>query len=392
QKLERFELKDEALENFLAEFTSRQLSDTAYAATEAVRFLGLLYGDQAPRRVHTTKGGITFHLRNEWRLNAILGDGPGKARDDHRHHAVDAVVTALTDAAKVKMLSDAAARARSEGRRQFASIKPPWDGFLDEVRQSISGIVVSHRVSRKVSGALHKETNYSPPRDRQGRRSEDGSYVHVRKPLAGLSKGKIGDIVDPVVRERVRAWREKPGADKHPFLITKDGGKNPIRKVRIKERASVIAVGQGPRRRYVKPGSNHHIEILECKDRRGRTKWEGRLVSRYDAVQRLKAGKPVIRRDHGPEKRFLFSLAGGETIEIDQADGTRGLYIIRTITTVRQAGRQYPRTYYVHLNDARRIKQIPAGQWRSSLIEPLRKLDCRKVVVTPLGEVRTAND
>jgi len=63
--------------------------------------------------------------------------------------------------------------------------------------------------------------------------------------------------------------------------------------------------------------------------------------------------------------------------------------VVRTITTC--GGRE--RAEYAAINDARRKKDILAGKdWRVSPPQSLRKLNCRKVVVTPLGEVRNAND
>jgi hypothetical protein len=45
------------------------------------------------------------------------------------------------------------------------------------------------------------------------------------------------------------------------------------------------------------------------------------------------------------------------------------------------------------INDARLVKEIKAsGEWKTALMEPLRKMAARKVVVTPLGDIRDAND
>src|SRR5208337_2357635 len=149
----------------------------------------LLYGGLADaeheQRVQATSGQTTAYFRNLWKLNSVLNDGPSrdggrvaKSRGDHRHHAVDAAVIGLTDAGMVKRLSDAAQCAPLAGRKRFAALEGPWPNFVDSVRQEIDKIVVSHRVAKKVSGALHKETVYSSPKP-------DGG-VRVRKPLAAL--------------------------------------------------------------------------------------------------------------------------------------------------------------------------------------------------------------
>ncbi|HKT12983.1 MAG TPA: type II CRISPR RNA-guided endonuclease Cas9, partial [Terriglobia bacterium] len=178
-KLKRFAMDDEGLEGFLEDFRNRQLNDTAYATSIAAKYLGLLYGGvndaEGRKRIQATSGQATSYFRSLWKLNSILNDGPSanggavaKSRDDHRHHAVDAIVIGLTDAAMIKRLSDAAQRAPFEHRRRFASLEAPWPNFTDSVRGEIDKIVVSHRVSKKVSGALHEETIYSPPMGEKG--------------------------------------------------------------------------------------------------------------------------------------------------------------------------------------------------------------------------------
>jgi len=401
EKLRRFRL--DSTEEF-EDFTSRQLNDTRYASSLAADYLGLLYGGRTDAdgklRVQVGRGQTTKYLRDEWGLNAILGDGGQKSRDDHRHHAVDAVCIALTGPATVKMLSDAAARAARARRRRFAPLPEPWPDFLNDVRRGIDAAVVSHRTERAVRGALHRETLYSRPIRET---DEDGTVRevhHVRKPLKWFKSRKaLEDIADSAVRKAVLAKLDELGGkpDKafadpknHPALKTKDGRRVPIHKVRIRVSEKPVSIGKGHRERRVLTGSNHHVEIFEVKDERGRAKWDGEIVTTLEALRRLRAGEPVVRRDHGPDKRFLFSLCGGDIIEIDEESGSRGLYRIRGISAATAGGIELA---FVRINDARKKKDIiAAGDWRRPLLEPVRKLNCRKVVVTPLGEVRRAND
>jgi len=328
-------------------------------------------------------------------LNSVLGAGE-KTREDHRQHAIDAVVTALTTPAAIKRLSDAAARAPEAHRRRFAPVEPPWPGFLEAVRDSIDTMVVSHRAGRKVAAALHEETNYSKPQT-----DDDGKpCVHVRKPLESLSTSDVDSIADPAVRRSVeqklgelgesnpqKAFREKAN---HPTLQAADGRAIPIHKVRIAVPVTPQTIGRDARTRHVKLGSNHHVEIVETTDKRGRTRWEGVVVSTYEAMRRLKARTPVVQRDHGPGKRFLFSLCGGDTIELDAEQEKKELYVVRTIS-LKKTGRVT--VDFVGIKDARKKSDIQvAGAWGSSDIDPLRKRNCRKVIVMLLGEVRRAGD
>jgi len=382
----------------LDEYSSQQLNDTRYASRLAMEYVAALYGagadgvdPQGTKRVQATRGQVTAHLRNAWGLNSILGGGE-KTRGDHRQHAIDALVVALTTPATIKRLSDATARGLMSRSQRPAPMEPPWPSFLDDVRAAVNSMVVSHRVSRKVSGALHEETIYSPPKP-----GPDGKeYVHRRKPLEDLSKGDIAKIVDPAVQACVKAKMEELGTDdprkafedrqNHPTMRARDGRLIPIHKVRLREPVSPEVIGGGARLRHVKLGSNHHLEIIRTAGRRGQEKWEGVLVTRLEAAQRKRRALPIVNRDHGPGREFLFSLACGDIIELDDEQGGRSLYVVRSISSTK-AGRI--RLEFVTINEARKIEEIKKSrQWFRSDIDPLRKRNCRRVVVTPLGEVR----
>ncbi len=395
EKLRRFQLGPEDLED-LNEFASRQLGDTRYAAREAMQYLGLLYGglfDETRRRVEAVRGGVTAYLRAGWHLNSILGDGPGKSRNDHRHHAVDAVVVALTDAGTIKMLSDAAERAQAEGRRAFGDVEDPWVGFFDEGHQAVDAIQVSHRPKRKVNARLHEDTLYSPPKvDPQGK-----PCVHVRKPLDALSKKDVPSIVDPVVREQVRASLEAAERD-DPAKAFADPRNHPsmpdsgiaIHRVRVRRSTATFAVGEGREARHVSTDSNHHVEVLEITKGKKSGTWTGSVVTTYDAVRRLANHEPVVRKDHGGDREFRFSLASGDTIQLEDEDGTPGLFVVRTVSQSKGGGINIE---FADAKDARPKKDIKAsGDWLKRSIDRLRQLHCRKVTVTPLGDVRWAND
>ncbi len=409
EKLRRFQL--ESVEEF-DDFENRQLNDTRYVSRLAADYVALLYGGRIDAngrlRVQVSKGGTTKYLRDEWDLNRILGDGGEKTRTDHRHHAVDAICIALTSPATVKMLGDAAARAEATGTRRFAPLAPPWPGFLDDVRRTVQRIVVSHRPDRKVRGALHEETNYSREISYTDEDGKVRKERHVRKRLEALSTAEVERIVDAKVREAVKA---KLGANdpkkffadpkNHPCLKVKKEAKDgkthrqeiPIHKVRIRVAAQPITIGKGPGQRHVLTGSNHHVEIFEVTDKKGRVKWDGEIVTMLEAVRRKQAGEPVVRRDHGPGKEFVFSLCGGDTVEIDEGDGNRAIYVVRVIARADQRSTHYIQLRLAHINDARRIQDMRAsGDLKRPLLDPLRQLHAAKVVVTPLGEVRRAHD
>ena len=163
-----------------------------------------------------------------------------------------------------------------------------------------------------------------------------------------------------------------------------------IRKVRISKAVPVFSLGEGRAARHVTSESNHHVEIYTEIDADGNEgKWDGEVVSMSEAYQRLKAGKPIVQRDHGPLVKFKFSLAPGEVIECDDQKGGRSLWVSRGVASYENG----PRLLLVPLSDARKKKDIlKAGLFWSPMLNPLRKLNPRKVVVSPLGEVTEAHD
>ena len=72
-------------------FINSQLTDTAYISREVASYVRRLGCD-----VSVSKGILTAWLRHRWGLNTLLG-GFEKNRTDHRHHAIDAAVTAAVN-------------------------------------------------------------------------------------------------------------------------------------------------------------------------------------------------------------------------------------------------------------------------------------------------------
>ncbi len=98
QKLQQLDVE-------LNDFVERQLRDTTYIAhcvKEYLECLGVT--------IVLPRGGMTKDLRHWWGLNNILDpEKKGrKNRADHRHHAIDAIVIALTDHARLHALANCA--------------------------------------------------------------------------------------------------------------------------------------------------------------------------------------------------------------------------------------------------------------------------------------------
>ncbi|MFN7021414.1 MAG: type II CRISPR RNA-guided endonuclease Cas9 [Phycisphaerales bacterium] len=405
-------VKAEKIARFEAEqipegFSNRDLSDTRFIARAAADYLGLLYGGRVEaaagegpgtRRVEVCTGGLTAWLRSGWGIDGLLGDSAEKNRADHRHHAVDAIIVALSDARAVRTLARAATEADRLGkRRAFDTIEEPWAGFREEAKRMIDAVVVSHRQSRKVSGPLHDQSIYSRPIGPE--------KVHrIRKELHKLTVSEIrdGKVVDKRAMAALRALvLEKLGTDSPtpqnltkllsdpanaPLMKGADGKMVRLRKVRVESDAG-RRIGRDDKAtgRWVNPSNNHHTVIVEVRDAKGRVRWEDRPVQLIDAYARQAAKVPIVDRHVGEGEYFVCSLAPGEFVEMNTpGDATkRAIYRIASIS-------EGDNELKLH-RDGRTADQLKKDKARVRVSgEKLRLLQARKVRITYLGEVRNA--
>ena len=375
----------------LDEFIKRQLNDTRYITKEVVRYLKMLNVT-----VWGTKGQITSELRHQWGLNEILDfTGAGlKNRDDHRHHAVDAAVTAMTRNEHLHTL------AGYKYHKDDLKFDLPWPDFRKQLEEKVNQINVSHRVTRKVSGQLHEETAYGPT----GLKDEKGQDIFVyRKSLDALTLPMVQKIVDPVVREIVTERLLEFGIDpvkkgtiskdvwKEPlYMRTKNGQHGPkIKKVRIHVVSNnmkyIIDKNDKPYR-AVEPKVKHHIELFESTDNRGRIKQEGKIISMYDAIQRRRRGESVVCRDYGDNKKFVCSLSRNEMFVLEDGENNSVLHRVQYVTLLPQGPRIVlrPHTYAGKVSES---DKPPLIQRKTP-----NTLKGYKVTVDPIGRIFPASD
>lgn len=373
------------VKRFLAEsmpddFASRQLNDTGYAARQAVAFLKRLWpdlGPEAPVTVQPVAGRVTAQLRKLWELNGVLSNDGEKTRADHRHHAIDALVVACTDPGITHRLSRYW-QDRDNPAAQRPQLPPPWPGIRRDAEQAVAGIIVSHRVRKKVSGPLHKETTYGDTG--KDVTTSNGTYrlFVTTKSVTSLSKGEIEDIRDPRIRRIMAEWITAHGGDPKKAFATfprvSETGPE-IRKVRLTTPMKLRAVAPVTTG-YAATGNNHHIAIYRTAD----GKLESEVVSLFDAVKRLGRREAVVRRTSSSGARLLMSLSLGDTFVIPEGDRA-GYWTVKTIAGNGQV-------FCKPLNVA---DTSSSGLWGPSP-GPLIKLNARKVSVDPIGRVRPAND
>lgn len=404
-KLKRFLLSDT---QDLEAFSARQMNDTRYSSVLASRLLESLYGgrdvvelDGTRQVIFASSGAVTATLRRSWGLEAILqelvpveaGESRGKPRSDHRHHAVDAITIALTRSSVIQAMARAASTEPwQQNSRSWRGVPSPWKDFVASIRPHIQEMFVSHRPEHKMSGELHKGSNYSRPYTYQGKPT-----VHTRCSLAGLSVTDIEDdnvIVDMAVRDAIRTKLEAIGGnpklfekpENTPYLVASDGRNIPIRKVRVRETKNPLKVGQGMRERFVASGGIHHIALFVARDARRREIWESRVIQITEAYERKRNHDPVVNRStETNEAEFLFSLMKDDTVEI-QKDGIPNIFRVKKFEAT-------GKITFVPVNNAMPDKlQYSTGAAWSKMPATLKPLGPRKVMVDLLGKVHSAND
>lgn len=311
QKFKRF-----VQQKFDDDFTSRQLNDTRYISKEAKNYLSKICN-----KVTVSPGQATSNLRLKWGLNSVLNDENTKTREDHRHHAVDALVMACTKVSYVQELAKWNRYNRTYDLKEFPM---PWETFRYDAEKAVENILVSHkRVSNDITvrthitekngkkhknlgvaarGQLHKETVF-------GKRKFNGEEAfHARKPIDSLTTEKqLDKVVDEAIKlliiKRIQVLGgfvkgaipnntffiiDENGV-KQPqiFLPNKNGEPVPILKVRVKENIGGAEKLKQDVNQWVNPRNNHHVLIY--KDGKGNLKEE--VVTFWTVVERKRTGE-----------------------------------------------------------------------------------------------------
>lgn len=384
------------------QFLNRQLSDTRYISKEASSYMKHL----ACESVEIVKGQTTSLLRHLWGLNSILSltDDEMKNRDDHRHHAIDALVVALTSRATLKRLSDEnkqilmpswqedeedSRQRYHEMKKRFSGriqLQEPWWNFRQDVENSVNIIVVSHKVNRKISGALHEETYYGPTNEAAPRNKK---MMVVRKPVHQLSKKELGLIRDEriaqIVNHEIQKRMEESGKsqadaikslESEPPYLVSEKAKVPIKKVRLlmekdPDKMHHFENEEGRVYRHALYGNNHHIAIYETTDKKGKKKLIGDVVSMMEAARRVKEGEPVVMKDYPGVDKFIYSLAINDSIISDDGE----VFRVQKISSEGQI--------VFRLNQVALKGQSDPGVLRKNP----NSLNASKIKISPIGEI-----
>lgn len=377
-------------------FLARQLTDTAYLARLAKHYLCSIC---PANQVWVSPGRLTGLLRGKWGLDRILAssDGNGelraaKNRNDHRHHAIDAAVIAVTDRSLLQRVATLAGKAReADSERLLADMEMPWHSYRNDVEAAVRRCVVSHKPDHGPEAALHNDTAYGIE---EGPR-EDGKYiVHHRVDITAL---KPGD------EPRIRCERALEGAI-HRALELKDNKaresalgaiaqRHHQRKVRYVEPMSVIAIR--PRGKDGKPladafpykaykgDSNYCYELFV--NERGR--WDGQLITTFHANQsayrKFMRDEKRYRRETADGRPLLMRLCANDMLAIEEV-GQRRIMRIAQLSE----GKIVLAEHFEGgpLRDRDRASD-DSFKYLTKSPSTLKEFKARRVFVTPLGHV-----
>lgn len=333
----------EGYEKWLREdkdFLARALNDTRYLSRVAREYLSLV----CPQGTRVIPGQMTAKLRRQFRLNNILGVGDEKNRNDHRHHAVDACVIAITDQGVLQKFAQASASAREKALDRLVDDMPlPWPTYRCHVKRAINNIWVSHKPDHGYEGAMMEATSYGI--------RKDGSIRQKTR-----ADGSEGREIKNLIRicEPSQVSRHGVDADGRPL----------------------------PYIGYV-GGSNFCIEIV--RNEKGR--WEGEVISTFDAYQVVRQNG--VKQLHHPAlsisgKPLVMRLVIDDIVRME-IEGRE-----QTMRMVKVAGSG--QIWFAPINeanvDARNREKADPFSYTSKMAGSLQVAKARRVTVSPIGELR----
>jgi CRISPR-associated endonuclease Csn1 len=324
-----------------SDFLARALNDTAYLSCIAKEYLQLICPHN---RVRAIPGRLTALLRGKFGLNEILSGSSRKNRDDHRHHAIDAVVVGVTDQGMLQRFARASASARERQLQRLVESMPmPWPTFREQVRASIGALLVSHRPDHNHEGRLHNDTAYGLRPDGQvvHRILEDGRRVRKEELL------KVIPIAAPNAA--------------HRHGLQPDGSPKPYK--------------------GYKGDSNFCMEIT--RDESG--KWVGEVISTFEAnrIARTQGHARLHHSSFGQDGRpLVMRIFINDYLSIVM-DDVRRLFRIATISA---NGQIFMAEHFEANVDARNREKDSGFKYVSKMPGSLRTAGGRRVTVSPIGE------
>jgi CRISPR-associated endonuclease Csn1 len=265
------------IEDVSTDFNERDKNNTGYISRKANEIL-----IDVTRNVYATSGTITSMLRSDWELIDVLKelnwskydtlgltyyetnkDGQKlpkikdwSKRNDHRHHAMDAITVAFTKPALIQYINNKSAKSKGniiisnieekftyrdkDGKRRF--VKPAPD-IREQSKKALASILVSHKAKNKVvtdninifkikGGTIKKKQ--STPRGQLHLETVYGASKFYETKIetinASFDEQKINTVSNKQQREALLSrFRESGNDSKQAFTGKNALSKNPLK-------------------------------------------------------------------------------------------------------------------------------------------------------------------
>lgn len=192
------------------DFITRQLNETRFISKEATRLL-----KEICRNVYSTSGSVTDFLRKQWGYNEVLQqlnwdkyESAGKTsngkiedwtkRDDHRHHAIDALVVACTRQSFIQRLNKLNSKQTREEMLDIikGKVNDGWQAkkslieqhvqvlqpfTTQQVKEAVSNILISIKPGKKVATVGNNKANGQRPLTPRGQLHKEQVYGKIKR-------------------------------------------------------------------------------------------------------------------------------------------------------------------------------------------------------------------
>ena len=436
----RWRFEANAMEKFNDQnsFLASQLNDTRYLSKIAKQYLSQVCKKE---NINIANGKLTSIIRHSWGLNSILNDENEiqnnssenllleenfdaetgevfsinakenskekpkkphkKNRDDHRHHAIDAICIAMTDRKLLQQISRDNSRGFDLDRLE---IKLPnhWNSFREDTKEIIEKIIVSHKTDHSEAGKLHDETYYGILKEEVlvdgGKKKLAPCNLVTSSSLKNLKKSDARFVRDKKIREALIKLSENANNDKDfqenylPHFIKETGIKN----IRLYDNnKSVIEIShpiKNPRfSKAIKTNGNHHISVWKLPNGDFKTT----VISNFEMncpyeIKEKESGIKFINKEKKfsenekfeklkphPGAKLIIRLFKDDLIKLEDKGGTK-IVKIAVIGSTSQC-------YFLKHNSA-----VSDGENKGSFMlnkKTLEEKKLRKIFITPSGKI-----
>ena len=390
-------------------FLARQLTDTQYLSRLAGKYLRSLYPTKDDGSVYVIPGRMTAMLRRLWGLNSLLpdhnyvenrhSDAP-KNRLDHRHHAIDAAVTAVTTRGLLQRIARTAGLAEDKDLdRLFDDLDQPWPGFREELQQRLAQVTISHKQDHGRQGKpsrhrdvttsqLHDDTAYGivgewqpgkaplvvkrvsfmglEPKDVEAPDRIRDDFL--RRELQDATRGRSGTAFKESLKRFKNTHPQFKGI-RHVRVFGESAGMPTLNVIPIRDKGGAIY-------KAYKGNANALFNVWRMPDGR----WVPEIVSVFD----LNQPGYTQRRPHPAAKKVL-SLRQNDLIAVERDGGPR------QIMRVQKYG-QNGQIFLIEHNEAGNMSERnksaddPFKMWGPAA-GSLKGLKARQVRIDPLGRI-----